>query len=390
MSDTIELPFYAKFSLVLLSLISLFTILYYGQDIFIPILLSLLFAILLSPVCYFLKTKLRFPHVIAVIFSVTFFILIVFSILFFISWQVSDIVNDWDKIKINLTIHLNNLQDVVYHNFNLSKTEQKELINEAAQSSVQTGKNLLQSTLMTFTDTFFNLALIPIYTFLFLLYKTHFIKFLSKLYKTEHHERLQEILCQINISIHSYIVGLIIQMVAVTLLTTCGFMIIGLQYAIVLGIITGLLNLIPYIGILFAALLSIIATLTGSPDISQIIGVIIVIIIVQIIDNNLLVTLIVSSKVQINAFASIVGIIIGGTLFGFSGMFLAIPIIAIIKVIFDRIEALKPWGYLMSDDLPKTYTWRNIKLPLFDSETNIISEIDSPVFTETTTNSEEP
>jgi predicted PurR-regulated permease PerM len=205
---------------------------------------------------------------------------------------------------------------------------------------------------------------------------------------------LQTILYQVKISIQSYIIGLIIQMIAVSTLTTIGFMIIGVKYAIVLGIITGLLNLIPYIGILFAGLLSIIATLTGSPDLSLIVGVIIVIVIVQIIDNNLLVTLIVSSKVKINAFASIVGIIIGGAIAGFAGMFLAIPMIAILKVIFDRIEPLEPWGYLMGDDLPKTYTWHNIKLPLFDSDkssdtTQILTEIEAPVFTETTTESDE-
>jgi predicted PurR-regulated permease PerM len=167
-------------------------------------------------------------------------------------------------------------------------------------------------------------------------------------------------------------------------------MIIGVKYAILLGIITGILNLIPYVGILFAGVLSIVASLTGSPDLSIIVGVIVVNIIVQLIDNNILVPLVVSSKVQINAFVSIVGIIIGGAISGISGMFLAIPIIAILKVIFDRIEYLEPWGYLMGDDLPKTYTWRNIKLPLFDSETSakkiiIKTDIVVPMFTETTT-----
>ena len=79
-------------------------------------------------------------------------------------------------------------------------------------------------------------------------------------------------------------------------------------------------------------------------------------------------SLIVSSKVKINALASIVEIIIGGAIAGFAGMFLAIPILAILKVIFDKIESLEPWGYLMGDDLPKTYTWHNIQLPLFDPE----------------------
>jgi len=120
------------------------------------------------------------------------------------------------------------------------------------------------------------------------------------------------------------------------------------------------------------------------------VGVIVISIIVQLIDNNILVPLIVSSKVEINAFVSIIGIIIGGAIAGISGMFLALPILAVLKVIFDRIETLKPWGYLMGDHLPKTYTWRNIKLPLFDSEAtpkNIVIKTDIivPKFTETTT-----
>jgi predicted PurR-regulated permease PerM len=157
-------------------------------------------------------------------------------------------------------------------------------------------------------------------------------------------------------------------MIAVSILTAIGFWIIGIKYALVLGIITGILNLVPYLGILFAGLLSIIATLTGTADVSIIIGVIVVNIIVQLIDNNILVPYIISSKVEINALVSIVGIIIGGAICGISGMFLAIPIIAILKVIFDRIDSLEPWGYLMGDNLPKTYTWNNIKLPHLDSD----------------------
>lgn len=390
MNDTVRFPFYAKLALTLFSLVAIFTILYFGQNIIIPILLALLFAILLRPVAHFLKSKLRFPHVIAVIFSVFLFVIVLAGVITFISWQISGIANDWNTIKNNLSIHIDNIQDVVRDNFNLSKREQKKLLNEATESSLQTGKSIVGSTLMSFTATLLNLLIIPIYTFLILLYRTHFIKFLCQLFKPEYHDTLNDILCHVKVSVQSYIIGLMIQLVTVSTLTAVGFMIIGVKYAIVLGLITGILNLIPYIGILFAGFLSVIATLTGSPDLSLIISVIVVIAIVQLIDNNLIVTMIVSSKVKINALASIVGIVIGGVMCGVPGMFLAIPILAILKVIFDRIESLKPWGYLISDDLPKTYTWRNITLPLFDSETHkeitqTITESKPPVFTETTT-----
>ena len=359
MKDSIRFPFYAKLAFVLLSLISIFIILYLGQNIIVPILMSLLFAILLRPIAHFLKSKWRFPHVLAVMCTVVLFMLMVIGILFFISWQISAIANDWDAIQTNLSIHFDTIQKFISSNFNLNNVEQKVLIDNASKNVLESGKNIIGTSLVSVSDVILNLTLIPIYIFLFLLYRTLFITFLSKLFQPEYHEKLQDILYQIKVSVQSYIVGLLIEMVIVSTLTSVGFMIIGLKYAIVLGLITGLLNLIPYIGILFAGILSIIATLTASPDITLIIGVLIIVIVVQLIDNNLIVPMIVGSKVQINAFVSIVGIIVGGVIAGFSGMFLAIPIIAILKVIFDRIESLEPWGYLMSDDLPKNYSWKN-------------------------------
>lgn len=392
MNTTIKFPFYAKLAFTLLSLISIMAILYLGQDIIIPLLMAMLFAILLRPVVSFLNTKLRLPNVLAVMISVLLFLTFFIAIFYFISVQVTDMANDWGKIKNNLSIHFNNLQEIVHDNFNLSKREQEKFIDDATKDSMATGKQLVGSTLMSFTDVFMNLILIPIYTFLFLLYRNHFIKFLCKLFKQEHHPKLRTILGQVKISVQSYILGLLIEMVVVSVLTAVGFMIIGLKYWILLGLITGILNLIPYIGITIAGVISIVASLTGSADLSIILGVIVVNIVVQLIDNNLLVPMIVSSKVQVNAMVSIVGIIIGGAIGGFSGMFLAIPVIAILKVIFDRIEPLEPWGYLMGDDLPKTYEWHKIKFPLYSdtsSDTiNLDSEETVKIFTETTTKEE--
>lgn len=390
MNDILKFPFYAKLSLTLLSLITIIFIFYVGQDILIPVMISFLFAILLHPIVQYLKSKLRFPHVLAVMIAVILFVLIFIALFVFLSFQISDFADDFDKIERNINIHLSNIQGFVRDNFHLSSREQKRYIDTAAEDSMEKGKEIIRTTLISFTDTLVNLTLIPVYTFLILLYRTHFLLFLSKLIKKENHEQLKNILTNVRVAINSYIVGLIIEMILISIMTTLGFMLIGVKYAILLGIITGILNLIPYIGILFAGVLSIVASLTGSPDLSIIIGVIVITIVVQLIDNNIIVPLIVSSKVEINALISIVGIIIGGSIAGVSGMFLALPFLAVLKVIFDRIESLEPWGYLMGDHLPKTYTWRKIKLPLFDSEApveNMIIKADVivPVFTETTT-----
>lgn len=366
MTKITQQPFYAKFAFVLLSLVILFGVIWLGQGVLMPPMFALLFAILLDPIAGFMNRRMRIPRVVSILLSVLLAILVLAGIIFFISWQVSDMVSDWQKIKSNVNMHITHLQNYIWRTVDLNKTEQDQLLEQATSGD---GSSLVGSTILSITDALMNFVLVPIYIFLFILYKNHFKKFLCKVFKPMHHGVLRDVLHQVRVSIRSYISGLMIQMLTVSVLTTTGYMIIGLDYAILLGVITGLLNLIPYVGILSAAVLSMAATLTGSADVDLILWITVVNIVVQFIDNNLLVPMIVSSKVEINAMVSITGIIIGGALGGVAGMFLAIPYIAITKVVFDRIPELTAWGYLMGDDLPKTFEWRKIKLPYYGNDT---------------------
>ena len=358
MSNAIRYPFYVRLSCILVSLIGITYIFSVGQSILTPILLSFLFAVLLLPIDHFINSKLRFPHTLSVAITVLIFICFIVSILAVLSYQISDIASDFDKINKNANIFITDVQKHIRTNFNISLWEQRKYMNDVAEDSVKKGKETIGTTLSSVSDTLIDLTLIPIYTFLILLYRTHFITFLVKLFRKEYHSKLREILGQIKVSVQSYISGLLLEMIFVSILTGAGLYFIGIKYFILLGILTGILNLIPYIGILIAGVLTVIASLTGTPDASIIIGIVVVNAIVQLIDNNILVPLIISSKVQINALVSIVGIIIGGALAGIAGMFLAIPILAILKIIFDRTENLEAWGYLMGNDVPKTFIWK--------------------------------
>jgi predicted PurR-regulated permease PerM len=362
--SVLPLTFSARLAYSLISITLILFLLYIGQHIIIPLLLALLFAVLLRPLVRFFHSRLRFPHVIAVLVSVILFIALIGGIVVFVSWQVNGMANDWDKIEANLNIHYHNFQHWVRQQYDLSYKEQNQYIEKATTID---GKTVLGSTLQNFSGRLVNLLLTFFYTFLFLLYRNLFIRFLGKLFALQHQKKLMEIMMQVKVAIQSFLIGLMIEMGIVATLTTIGLMIVGVPYAILLGVITGILNMIPYIGILVAALLAIVAALINSTDASMIFGVIVVNIGVQLIDNNILVPMIVSSKVRINALVSMVAIVVGGAIAGISGMFLAIPMIAILKVIFDRIDFLEPWGYLFGDILPKTTRWRKIKLPSFDA-----------------------
>ena len=182
MNATLKMPFYVKLALTLVSLIAIFFTLYIAKDIIMPLMMALLFSILLRPCCAFLNQKLHLPHVISAMICVLLFVILIVGVVGFISWQVTDFVSDWNTIKRNFSIHLQNLQEFVRSNFDISTYEQDKYIEDATNDTVKSGKEIIGSTLMSFTDTLLNLTLIPIYMFLILLYRTHFMKFLNKLF----------------------------------------------------------------------------------------------------------------------------------------------------------------------------------------------------------------
>jgi predicted PurR-regulated permease PerM len=180
MDNTQKLPFYARFAYILLTLVLLVVICFYGQGILSPIMLALLFAILLRPVTNLLNDKLRLPNVLASLIAVLLFVLFFAAIFYFISTQLAGMADDWDKIKNNLFTHYTHLQEYVRDTFSISKGEQDKMVSKATSGSLDSGKAFMGATLVSFTDSLMNMILIPIYMFLILLYRTHFIKFLCK------------------------------------------------------------------------------------------------------------------------------------------------------------------------------------------------------------------
>jgi predicted PurR-regulated permease PerM len=143
-----------------------------------------------------------------------------------------------------------------------------------------------------------------------------------------------------------YILGLLLEMSIVATICCTSFLIFGVRYAILLGLITAVFNIVPYAGIFTALVLSAFITFTvGSAG--KVLVVIITIIIVHLIDSNILLPFVVGSKIRINGLITVLAVIIGEMIWGISGMFLSVPFVGIMKIIFDRIESLKPWGMLL-------------------------------------------
>jgi predicted PurR-regulated permease PerM len=151
----------------------------------------------------------------------------------------------------------------------------------------------------------------------------------------------------------SYLSGLIIVIVILAIMNSVGLLILGVQPAIFLGILAALLNIIPYIGVLIGSLIPVAIALLTSDSIITPILVFAVFSFNQFVENNFLTPKIVGSKISVNPFATIVFILLGGMIWGVGGMILFIPLLGVLKVVFDHFEPLYPWAYLIGDSEEK-------------------------------------
>ena len=354
-----SLPFYVKHAQIIIGLIGLTFILYVGQEIIIPLLFSLIIAILLNPIVNFLIRK-GCNNMVAISITVLIATIVVLGLVYFIGTQLSLLSESLPLLKQKFHTMLNDVVVWISQNFNTSTTKVNNWIETQKEQSMSNSTAVIGQTVNTISSFLILLFLIPIYIFLILLYKPLLLDFIDRIFPANKNETVKEVLTETRSLIQNYLVGLLIETGIVAALNTLALYIIGVDYALIIGIVGALLNLIPYIGGIIAIAIPMALALATKQPIYAI-YVLIGYSVVQFIDNYFIVTKIVASKVKINALASIIVVLIGGALWGVSGMFLSLPLTAIFKVICDRIESLKPLGFLLGDTMPVVRIFGNKK-----------------------------
>jgi len=358
--ETSKLPTYLKLSQIVMGLTAFFYILYIGQDIIVPLIYAMLIAMLLNPLVNRL-CRYKLPRVIAILIAILAGFLLISAVIYFISTQSIKFSSSFPLLKEKFNMMFKDLIDWMSHAFNLSTQKINSSVNNIKNQGMENGGVVIGQTLGTLSGALVLIFLLPVYVFMILFYKSLLVEFIGRLFPKAQHATVGEVLIETKSLVQNYLVGLLVEMAIVAALNTIALLLLGIQYAILLGVIGAILNLIPYIGgVVAIALPMLIAIATKEPVYA--LYVFIAYIIVQFIDNNFLVPKIVASKVKINALVSIVVVLIGGALWGIAGMFLSIPLTAILKVMFDRIEPLKPWGFLLGDTIPAIVSFK-IKLP---------------------------
>lgn len=323
---------------VIIALIITGTVL--ARDIVIPILLSAFFAVILLPVVNRLERKLSLTLSVVIVLTVT--ILILAGAIWIIGDQLSRLVEDLPNLENKFNLLVDRVSNEVRSLMGMSRAEQNQMERELLKEASSYVTNLLLST----TNTLSLIIQIPIYIFLFLIYRDRFKAFfISLIPKTEELKWKEDV----ENVLQGYISGLLIVTVIITILNTVGLWILGIEHAIFFGVLSGILTIIPYIGIFIGATLPAVFALLTKDSAWYAIGVVAMFSVVQFLEGNFITPRITGSKVSINALAAIVALLIGGSILGIAGMILAVPITGVLKVALSHSVRLKPFVILIED-----------------------------------------
>ena len=348
LSREVHLPSYVKFACVLVTLVIIIYALYTLQDTLVSLVFAILFSIILFPLCHLLE-RWRFPRVAAILVCIVLTIAFLYGFFYLISLQIGNFTSEAPKLIQRSNEIFNKIQKLADESFNIDRqrliTEARNYLNRVLQDS----GTILTSTLLATTNTLSTIALLPLYIFFFLLYRDFFRSFFYKVFSDTRHSAIDAVFNRIYAVIKDYVVGLVLVIGVVGVLNTVGLLILGVEFAVFFGFLGAFLILIPYIGIAIGSVLPALYTLVTHDNPLTAAGVVGVFLFVQLLEGNFITPYIVGSKVSINPMASIVALLLWGQLWGLPGLILALPMTAILKVVFDSVDALKPYGFLIGE-----------------------------------------
>jgi len=344
-----EQPFYYKATvkLLLVALIIAFMIL--AQNILIPLIIAIFFTFLLLPVSQRLE-KWRFPKILAILVSIFFALFIFITLLYLFFGQISSFLNDWPVLEKTLSAKWESLQQFVDDTFKISKTDQQVWLTNKIKENADQGGVLIFGIFSATTSFLASSALIPIYVFFLTLYKEKIKDFIRLISKGKHDNETLLLVHKVSKVSQKYVIGIFLDVIILSVLNSTGFLIIGLPHAILFGVLISMLNIIPYVGVLIGSLLPILMALLTFDTLGYTIAVAGVCILVQFLDNNFITPFVVGGSVSINPLTATIVLIASALIWGIPGMVLCMPLAGMVKVVFDNVDSLKPYGFLLGEE----------------------------------------
>jgi len=334
--------------MVLFFLFLVFTGLYFAKPFLVPLCFAGLFAMLFLPLCRRFERK-GISRGVATLFCILILLSVVAGIVMLITWQVNDLTSDLGNVQQKAKELMKQVQDYISRTFGVGRAEQDKIIEEQSKNTNGAIAGM-GSYLFGFLVDF---ILMLVYTFLFLHARNHLKKFILKLVPANATSTAEDAMTNIQKVTQQYLTGLSLMIVCLWILYSIGFSIVGLNNAFFFAILCGLLETVPFVGNLTGNSLAILMALTQGGGADMIIGILITYGLIQFFQTYLLEPLVVGAEVNINPLFTIIALVLGELIWGIPGMVLAIPLLAIVKIICDHIEPLKPYGFLIGSNKKK-------------------------------------
>lgn len=339
---------YARIALILHAFVLVLFILHIGMTLFIPLFFAFLTAILLYPVTQFFE-RMHLGKGISAILSVVLFIIFIGAIVFFFNLELAHFLKDLPKVQSKFQESIQGLQNWISNKYNIDDAKQMSYFGKSVNGILSSIMSSAGSTVIGLVEFLVLFAFFLIFTFFILNHRRLLREFLLAFFDKQQQVKVHDIVDTIRNVINSYVLGLLTEIAVLFALIFTTLMIMGIKYALLMAVIAGILNIIPYIGIYTAAAFSMLIALANGTG-GQAIEIAIVFIVVHFLDANIIMPHIVGGRVKINPFITIVAVIMGRLVWGIPGMFLFIPLMAMVRIISERVDEMRPWAILIGED----------------------------------------
>ena len=318
--------------------------LYYAKVFLMPLTIGGILATLSLPFCHWMENK-KLPKGLAVSICFITLILIISIFVFLLGWKVAELTNDISLIKQKAIESFTQTQEYIFTHLGISVNEQLEILKSEQPSY----SNIMKMVAGSITHIFATLVLVLVYFLFLLYYRSHLKNFLLKLSVPSQRAEMEQIIQSATKVSQQYLLGLSKMIFCLWILYGIGFSLIGVENALFFAVLCGILEIVPFVGNITGTTLTVLVSALHGAEFSMLIGIVIIYGIVQFIQGWVLEPLILGPQVKINPLFTILSLVLGELLWGISGIILAIPFIAILKIICDHIEPLKPYGFLIGE-----------------------------------------
>lgn len=321
-----------------------------GQSILAPIAFAALFSFLLLPISRRLEKVI--PYIpLAIVCSMLIAVLPLFALLVMFSVQFATVIEDIPAIGRKLRTGLEEVIAFLEQYVNLETFSVEESLISNFSQLMEAPIQILGQSLSSGSNILISLLLTVLFTFFIMLYRTSFKNFFLMQFSRSRRNEAITIMEQVESVLKEYLYGLLAVILILGVLNSLGLWAIGIRYAAFWGFLAACLAIIPYIGTTLGGTFPFVYALATTGTLWQPAAVVLLYMSVQTLEGNFITPKVVGSSVSINPFAAIVFLFVGGMIWGVSGLILALPFVAVLKVVMEHIAPLQPVSELLSSDV---------------------------------------